>query len=433
MRRLAAIFGALAVTGAVAAITMSANARGSSSSSFDVIFDDARGLIGGQLVKVAGATAGSIQNVVVVKQGSGADTSYKAKIAATISSQFMPFRANATCTIRPQALIGENYVQCDPGSAPAAILRGVGGQPPTVPVQNTSEPVSLLDLFDIFNVPTRERLALIVDELGIGTAGEGQNFNAILYRANPTLKLVENVIGILSRQNAQLASIIDATDTIAQQAASHTGDLQNFLTQAAELTSTTAGHSGSLEAAINRLPGLLSAAQPALEQLDVVAHDGTPLLQQIDTAVPYLNKVSTDLGPFVSAAKPGLHELSAALTKAIPAVKGAVPLVKAVRSYAQRSLPTTELAGRLFTSLQRAGFPESFLGIVYYAGSTLSRFDATSHVGDLGFFVPGSGGCNVYATTPVAGCNANYSSSSSSAGASPSPDALRSLIDFLTR
>lgn len=418
MRRLAVILAALAAAGAAAAVLLSSSAQGSSTSTFAVIFDDARGLIGGQLVKVAGAQAGSIQHVTVVKEGSGANTSFKAKIEGTIDSKFMPFRTNATCTIRPQGLIAENYVECDPGSPPAPVLRGTHGQPPTVPVQNTTEPVSLLDLFNIFNVPTRERFALIINELGIGTAGEGQNFNDVLYRANPALRLADQVIGILNSQRAQLATLIDSTNTIVQQAASHTGDVQSFLDQAAALTSTTAAHSSNLQLAIKRLPGLLAVAQPSLQQLDVVARDGTPLVQQIHAAVPYLNRVNTDLTPFVKAARPGLAQLSVALQQAIPAIKDVTPVVQALRDYTQRSLPKTELSGQLFTSLQQSGFLENFLGVIYYVGAAISRFDATSHLLDFSILNVQNGACSAYATSPVAGCGANYGSAPASTSTS---------------
>jgi ABC-type transporter Mla subunit MlaD len=413
MRRLATISIALIAAAGLTVALLSASAQGSSTATFDVIFDDARGLIAGQLVKVAGAQAGSIENVSVAKQGSGANTTYKARITASIDSKFMPFRANATCTIRPQGLIAENYVQCDPGSPPAAVLRSVGGRPPTVPVQNTTEPVSLLDLFNIFNVPTRERFTLILDELGIGTSARGQDFNDILYRANPALKLANQVIGILARQKTELAALIDSTNTIAQQAATHTGAVQNFLGQAATLASTTAQHSSNLELAIKRLPGLLAAAQPSLKELDVVARDGTPLVRQLGVAAPILNQASTDLGPFVAAAKPGLAKLSTALTKAIPAVKHTTPLTKELRSYTTKSLAKTKLSGRLFTSLQQAGFGENFLGIVYYVAASLSRFDSTSHL--LSFASVNLGPCLSYATTPVPGCETNYGSAPASA------------------
>jgi ABC-type transporter Mla subunit MlaD len=417
MRRVAAALALVVIGLATAGIVRATNAQGSSTATFAVIFDDARGLIPGQLVKIAGAQAGSITSVSVIRQGSASNTSFKARIVGTIGSQFMPFHTNATCAIKPQGLIAENFVECDPGSPPAPILRGARGQPPTVPVSNTTEPVSLLDLFNIFNLPTRERVSMLIDELGISTAARGQDFNAILSRANPALALARQVIGILARQKAQLAAILDATNTIAQQAATHTGAAQQFIDRTAAVTATTAAHRSALALAIHRLPGLLAAAQPSLQQLDVVARDGTPLLQQLHAAAPWLDRVAGDLGPFVAAAKPGLAKLSSALDRAIPAIRQTTPLVGTLRDYTQRSLPKTKLSGRLFTSLQDSGFLENFLGIVYYVGAALARFDQNSHLLDISLLDIKNGACATYATSPVAGCGANYGSASASATA----------------
>jgi phospholipid/cholesterol/gamma-HCH transport system substrate-binding protein len=403
MRRIAAILLTLIATGAVAVLVFGSSAQGSSTASFDVIFDDARGLIGGQLVKIAGANAGTIENVVVTPD-------FKARIEANVESRFMPFHQDATCTIRPEGLIAENYVDCDPGSADSPPLRASGGYPPTVPVTNTSEPVSLLDLFNIFNVPTRERFSMIIDELGVGTAGEGGNFNDILRRANPALQLARQAISILARQRSQLATIVSATNTIASQAATHTTDLQNFLDRASSLTTLTASHSSALSQAINRLPGLLAAAQPALQQLDTVAVQGTPLVQQIHAAVPALNRVSADLGPFVKIAKPALLKLGSALKKAIPAIRDTTPLVSTLRSYADRSLSGTALVAKLFENLQQHGFVENFLSLPYYISASLARFDSTSHLLALLLVGADNGLCGMYATTPIPACSAHYGS-----------------------
>ncbi len=403
MRRVLALAVLLGAIGALAAFVFGASAQGSGTSTFDVIFDDARGLIAGQLVKVAGAQAGTITNVTVTSD-------FKARITGSIDSQFMPFRTNATCTIRPEGLIAENYIDCNPGSPPAPVLASHNGLPPTVPVQNTSEPVSLLDLFNMFNLPTRERFQVIVNELGIGTSGEGQNFNDVLRRANPALGLARQVIGILARQKAQLATIVDATNTIASSGASHTAAVQDFLTRAAALSSLTASHSSNLALAINRLPAMLDAAQPALQQLDTVAVDGTPLVQQIHASVPALNRVANDFGPFVAAAKPGLAKLGTALKTAIPAIRDTTPLVRTLKSYADKSLPGTKLVGRLFQNLQQHGFVENLVSIFYYVGAALARFDSTSHMLSVLLIGPGDGLCGSYATKPVAGCSAHYGS-----------------------
>jgi ABC-type transporter Mla subunit MlaD len=320
----------------------------------------------------------------------------------------MPFHRDATCAIRPEGLIAENYIDCDPGTADSPPLPAREGEPPTVPVQNTTEPVSLLDLFNMFNLPTRERLQVLVNELGIGTAARGADFNDILRRANPALALARQAIGILARQKAQLATIVDATDAIAAQGAAHAGALQRFLDGSAALTEQTAQHRDQLAQAVARLPGLLAQAQPALEQLDTVAVGGTPLVAQLHQAVPALNRVAGDLGPFVRAAQPALAQMGRALEQAIPALRNTTPLVSTLRAYTKRSLPGTQLFARLAENLQQHGFVENFLKVTYSIGASLARFDSTSHMLSILLVGPKNGMCGNYATKPVPGCSAHY-------------------------
>jgi phospholipid/cholesterol/gamma-HCH transport system substrate-binding protein len=401
VRRLLAISVALAAAAGLVALVVGSSAQGSSSTRFDVIFDDARGMVGGQLVKIAGARAGTIDNIVVTP-------GFKARIEASVDSRFMPFHQDARCTIRPEGLIAENYIDCDPGSPNRPPLKASGGHPPTVPVQNTNEPVSLLDLFNMFNLPTRQRFTVLINELGIGTSGRGQDFNEVLRRANPSLALARQAITILARQRAQLQTILDATDTIAAEAARHPTNLQNFLDRTAALATQTASHRGNLALAINRLPGLLAATQPALQQLDTVAVQGTPLVQQLGAAVPALNHVQADLGPFVAKAKPGLAKLRSALKKAIPAIRRTTPVLTALRTYTHRSLPSTLLTSRLFKNLQQHGFTENFLSVVYYVGAALARFDSTSHMLPLLLVGADNGLCGNYATKPLPVCSAHF-------------------------
>jgi ABC-type transporter Mla subunit MlaD len=404
MRRIALIVGVLAVVALLAAVAFGSSAQGGSDSRFDVVFDDARGLIAGQLVKVAGAKAGTIQDVKVVREGNA----FRARIEGTIESKFMPFHQDARCTIRPEGLIAENYVDCDPGTPASPTLQGTDGHPPTVPVERTTEPVSLLNLFNIFNLPTRERFQVLIDELGIGTAGRGADFNAIIRRANPALQLADQVTAILARQNAQLAQAIDATSAIAAEGAGHTQALQTFLDQAAALASITAAHSSNLNQAIARLPGLLAVLQPSLQQLDTVARDGTPLLSQLRAAVPSLNRVNGDFPAFVKAAKPGLATLGRAITAAIPAVRHTTPLTAALRTYLDKSLHSTQLFARLASNLQRHGFSENFLQVAYEIAAALAQEDATSHMLSALLVGPQNGMCAAYALTPVTGCSAHY-------------------------
>ena len=82
--------------------------EGDSKSPIDIVYDDARGLVPGQVVQIAGARVGTIKEVSVT-------SGYKALIHTEIDRDFLPFHKDATCTIKPQGLIAENYVECDPG------------------------------------------------------------------------------------------------------------------------------------------------------------------------------------------------------------------------------------------------------------------------------------------------------------------------------
>ena len=80
-------------------------------------------------MKIAGAQAGTIEGRRrhAGLQGAGA--------RRRVDGRFLPFHRNATCAIRPEGLIAENYVDCDPGSAeqPAASCVAAAIRP-TVPV-----------------------------------------------------------------------------------------------------------------------------------------------------------------------------------------------------------------------------------------------------------------------------------------------------------
>jgi virulence factor Mce-like protein len=396
MRRLAGIATLLSAL-AAGVLLLGSVAQGNASYTFHAIFDDARGLIPGQLVKIAGAKAGEISAVTVTPQN-------KAEVTATIPGDFV-FHQDATCSIRPDGLIGENYLDCDPGTSSSPLLRDH-----TVPVSQTTEPVSLLDLFNIFNVPARERFQVLIDELGIATAGEGDNINAILQRANPTLGLARRVIAILDHQTAEIATAIDATGTIAADGAANTPALRSFLSQAASLSQLTANHSSNLSRAIANLPGFLDAAQPALSRLDTVARDGTPLLSDLRTAIPDLNRVDTDIRPFTRVATPALAALSQTFARTIPTVKLVTPLVREINRYLKASGPTTASFAKLVVNLLQHGFAENFLQVVYYVAGALAHEDATAHQLSALLMFPNNGSCANYATTVVAGCQSHYGS-----------------------
>jgi virulence factor Mce-like protein len=389
----------LAIAGVAAGLGLaSSGARGDSSFRVDAIFDTAKGIIPGQLVKIAGARVGQIQDVTLTPD-------YKARIELSVDSRFAPFRSDASCQIKPEGLTAENFVQCDPGTPAGQVLRGHGGHAPTVTVEHTSVPVNLTDLFNIGTVPVRQRLRIVLDELGIGLAGRGEELNAIIRRANPTLADARKAIAILNRQRSELTATVDATDRIVAQLAARRGDVQTFVDRAAHVTVQTADHRSELAEAIRRLPGLLAVTRPALQRLDELSVNGTPVVNDLRASAPSFNRLTADLGPFARAALPALKQLGATAVIGRKTLIDAQPLAAELRRYARDSKATARVVSQVFANLRDRGFVESLLSFVYYGAAATSRFDVTGHI--LPAHLIGSN-CSTFATAPVAGCSANF-------------------------
>ena len=74
------------------------------------IFDNASTLVAGEDVKVAGAKVGVVSDMDVTEEN-------KAAVTLRIDDEdFSPFKQDASCVIRLQGLIGERFVECEPGT-----------------------------------------------------------------------------------------------------------------------------------------------------------------------------------------------------------------------------------------------------------------------------------------------------------------------------
>src|SRR5918992_6358854 len=142
MRRIFAI--AVVTASAAAALILGVGASDDAGVGYEIraIFDNVSGAVEGEDVKVAGARVGAIKELDVT-----ADK--KAVVVLEIEEPgFAPFHADARCTIRPQSLIGEKFVECDPGRPDQPELELVpdgqeGEGQAMLPIERTSSPVDL--------------------------------------------------------------------------------------------------------------------------------------------------------------------------------------------------------------------------------------------------------------------------------------------------
>jgi len=374
----------------------------------DAIFLNAGFLIPGQDVKIAGAKVGSVEDVTLT-----ADR--KARISMRVDPRFAPFRADADCTVQPQSLIGEKFVQCTPGTPAAGPLRTPAGSAvPTVPLSGTRSPVDLDLVLATFRQPTTTRAALLLSALGGGLAGRAGDLDAAIRQADPAFKETERLLTLVNRERRTIRSLISEADTVVGEVADRREDVADFVSGAAAATAPTARRRAELRATLRELPTFLAQARPALRELRRLGEDGAPVVSELTAAAPSATRLVTALAPFADAARPALQELGRASAAGRRAVGPAAPQVRRLRRFAEAARPAgTQLAAFLESSREQ-GAVEGVLRFVYWATAALARFDSVSHI--LPAFPIIDDACSLYATTTTAACDSHFEAGAGTAG-----------------
>ena len=296
------------------------------------IFMNAFSVIPGEDVKVAGVKVGKIESLDVTPD-------HRAAVVLRIDRPgFDDFRRDAECQIRPQSLIGEKFVECTPtqprpeGAQPAPKLarieRGSGKGQYLLPVSQTSKPVDLDLVNNTLRLPYRERLAIILNELGTGVAGRGDDLRQAIRNADPALKETDKVLKILADQNRVLANLARDGDRILAPLSRDRSQVADFVSQANNVAQATAERSSDLELNIAKLPAFLRELKPTMQRLGGLADQMTPVLADLHDQAPSINRFVEQLGPFATAGTPALQSLGDTADVAGPALVKSKPLIE---------------------------------------------------------------------------------------------------------
>jgi virulence factor Mce-like protein len=338
---------ALALVVAAAAVVVATAAKGAAGSSgggnrFTIELDNAFGLTQGADVKVAGVRAGKVAGMRVDPR-----TTHALIDIELTQSGFGSLRQDAFCETRPQSLIGEYFVDCRPGTSPKKLPAGA-----TVPISHTASTVPADLVGDVMRLPYRERLRIILNELGAGVGGRAGDINAAIRRAVPALRETDQVLAILAQQNQTLAQLTQNADTVIGDLAANREDVGRFVTQTNQTAAATAERRAQLRASLQKLPTFLHELTPTMAALGQAADANTPSLEDLNASAGQLTRLFTDVPPFAKASRTGLRTLANASQAGRPALKAAKPTV-AQLGKAVVHMP--ELANNLAIVLEHLG------------------------------------------------------------------------------
>ena len=390
------------------------------------IFDNAGFAIPGEDVKVAGVKVGKIDSLDVTDD-------FKAVVVLDITDEaYQDFRRDAECMIRPQSLIGEKFVECEPTQArqastepPPALEKiedGPGKGQYLLPVSQTSKPVDLDLINNITREPERARLSIILNELGTGVAGRGDDLDDVIRRANPALKEVDKVLEILASENDTLQKLAVDGDTVLAPLARERRRVSSALDNSAEVAEATAERSEALKADIEALPEFLRELRPTMQRLGSFADQATPVFADLGAQAPNINRFIKQLGPFAQAGIPAFESLGDAAEVGTPAMRAALPITKDLRAFAKQVRPVAATAGALLESLRKTRGFERALDYAFYQVAAINGFDSFGHYLRAGLIV---NQCSTYAINPTPGCTANFAPATATAAAASGPQGPR--------
>jgi ABC-type transporter Mla subunit MlaD len=414
----------------VAAFALLASRSSSAPYEVRAIFDNAGFVIPGEDVKIAGVKVGRISQLDVTPDD-------KAAVVLQIDLPgYRDFRSDASCIVRPQSLIGERFVECTPtqpraaGSKPPPALKKIDSGPGKgqflLPVKNTQQTVDIDLIGDVMREPERERLSLILNELGTGLAGRGRDLNDVIRRADPALQETDKVLSILASQNKVLQELAVNSDTVLAPLARDRKSVAGAIRNSSAVARATAERRAALEADIHTLPAFLDQLTPTMQRLGSLSDQMTPVLTDLHAVAPQVNGVIRRLGPFSKAAIPAVDSLGEASKTGIPAVTDARPVIGDLRSLATALRPVGATAADLLESFSKTKGIERLMDYIFYQVAAINGFDALGHYLRAGLIV---NQCATYAIKPVAGCSANYSQAGASSSSTGSSAAVASVAN----
>jgi virulence factor Mce-like protein len=418
MRRLLAL-GSLAIVVALV-VALAAGASDGDGGDYKVraIFDNAFSLIEGEDVRVSGVKVGTVSDLEVTEDN-------RAAVVLDITREgFKDFRRDAACTIRPQSLIGERYVECrltqprsdgrpPPPELPVIPEGRPGAGQRLLPVEQTSKPVDLDLLNDIARLPEQQRIAIILNELGAGVAGRGDDLNETIRRANPALGATNRVLEILADQNRVLRRLAEDADRVLEPLARDRERVAGFIEQAERVARATAERRADLERTLERLPRFLAELRPTMERLRGFSEELEPVLADLRQAAPQLNTLVERLGPFSQAGIPAVEELGDAARVGRPALVASKPIVDDVRRLVTEARPLAADLAALTTSVRDTGGIERLMDLLFLQVAALNGYDALGHYLRAGLIV---NTCSQYTATPQPGCSARLTQQDGDAG-----------------
>src|SRR4051812_11020587 len=294
--------------------------------SYVVELDNGYGLTTGSDVKFGGVRAGIIDTLDLDQR------TRRALVGVRLTLKgFDTLNRDAFCQVRPQSLIGEYYIDCQPGNG-RPLPAGAH-----IPVTQTGSAIGMDLLNTMQRYPNNQRLRLLLGELGAGVASRGPQLNAALKRSLPALRQTNRVLHVLAEENRTLANLVKNGDRALAGGARRQRDVARFVKEAGDVSDISARRRAALAEQWRRYPGFLDQLTPSMRDLGRAADAQTGALQQLSAGSDRLKTFFARLKAFSAASPPAIRALGKAASTGRATARTSKPALGLLAKVAEHS------------------------------------------------------------------------------------------------
>jgi phospholipid/cholesterol/gamma-HCH transport system substrate-binding protein len=375
--RWVALGGLLLAIGVVAYI-----ATRSSSYHYRFDFTDAGQLVSGDLVRIGGTPAGTVDSISLTPNG-------LAQVGVSVDSKYGPLRDGTTAVIRSPGLtnVASRYIDISPAPTfkPALPSGGV------IPASRTSGIVDIDSVFNALDANTREGLRRIVRGFAQWYQGKSGQANLTAHYFPPALRAYSALFNQINADTPVLDQFINQTSTALGTIDQRSTQLTDLISQSRVTAQALSSDNHSLTQALDDLPSALNRGSATFARLRTRT---LPALQHL-----------------VNATQPVITPLSGFLPRLNPVLEEAVPTFSLLRQMFDQPGPNNDLYDALvqlpkLASKVSSGFPHAIKAL----GQSTPIFEfARPYIPDLvawvvnwdGIFAPYDANGHYARTVPV--------------------------------
>lgn len=322
-------------------------------------------------VREAGVNIGKVDSITA-SRSQGAASLIKFEL-----DSHAPIYRDAKLYIRSKSVVGENYVELDPGNPASGALPSGG----LLGIGSAQEATQVDQILSVFDHARQQDLQRALFGLAGGLQGGGNNLNRTLEAASALPDQGSAAAQTLAGDRTQLASLIDTFGTVTRALGSRQASIQLLTRQIDATAVAVAARDTELRSVLGHLPPFLTQAQTTAGRLQSFALSATPVVHNLRLAAQDLVPAVRVLDPAARRGQAVVAELRAFAVAATPALRKLEPFAASGTAFvpALDALlrPARPLVSYLAPYLHELG---SFFAL---DAASLQANDSTGHVGRI--------------------------------------------------